>query len=336
MTHAQLLRPVIVGYGRAGRDLHHRSLRTLAERGTLRTGEVIVVDPRHPADLLPGTTWFPTPGGAFDHLTDPTLGVFHITAPAGTHIPLATQLLDLGARCLVLEKPIAGSHSEARQLAAQAARRGAQLIPVSVWPASQITRQVTELLTAGRIGTPQMLYMEQSKPRFRRTITDRGHRNALEIELPHQVVLALYLGGEVTEITEVRTWSMPLPTKTLAAMGGVRLVLRHRSGATSTLVSDLTSSIRIRRLRITGTSGELRADFPISSEDDFGQLRVTGEPGRRVVQDAPLTRFLELVYAHLDGTLERPPPCGLDIHLRAVELVEAATLAVHGKEDLTC
>jgi predicted dehydrogenase len=189
---------------------------------------------------------------------------------------------------------------------------------VGVWPVSRVTERVLELMAFGRIGRLVSLHMEQSKPRFRRSMVDSGHRNAFEIELPHQVLLALHLAGPVGEVAAVRTWDSPLPN----SIGGAEIVLRHDNGIVSTLHSDPTAPVRIRRLRLTGTAGEIVADYPVSSDDDFGQVRVVGED-REVLQDAPLTRFIELAYDHATG-LGPPPPAPLANHVSVISLLTRA------------
>ena len=348
---------VIVGYGHAGSDLHHRCLRTLAARGVIPAGPVLAVDPCRPAELPTGTRWLPTIGAALDTIAStagastagvstagvstagagragagPADAVFHVTTPVGEHAAVIAELLDAGARRIIVEKPVARTAAEAAAVAADAADAGARVVPVSVWPVSAVTERVVQLLAAGRIGTPGALCMEQSKPRFRRSVADVraswGHRSAFEVELPHQVLLALYLSevlgaGPVEQVLESSGWQMLLPEGALPGMGGARMRMRHASGLLSTLVTDLTSPIRLRRLRIIGTEGAIVADYPISAEDDYGQVWVSGERNRQVVADAPLTAFLARAYAHLTG--DGPAPAGgLDSHVAAIELIETA------------
>lgn len=327
MSVMSRLRPVLVGYGHAGRDLHHRCLLDLAERGLAPRGEVLVVDPRQPRDLPPDTRWLPTLQAALDTLAHPEDGVFHVTNPVGAHVPTVEALLAAGAKRIVLEKPVTRTSAQARRLAADAATAGALIIPVSVWPSSEVTRRVIELIVAGRIGAPVGLYMSQNKPRFRRSTADTasgcGHRTAFEVELPHQVLLALHLGGPAHDVLDAASWDMRLPDRLLPGMGGARVRLQHDHGFVSKLSTDLTSPMRQRRLTVTGTKGAIVADYPISGEDDFGQVWISGERDRHVLPDGPLSRFLERTYAHLAGT-GPAPECGLDSHIAVIELIERA------------
>ena len=327
MSDLAKLRPVIVGYGHAGRDLHHRCLLDLAERGLAPRGEVLVVDPRPPASLPPATCWLPTLQDALDVLSHVEDGVFHVTTPVGAHVPAVETLLAAGAKRIVMEKPVTRTSAEARRLAAEASAAGASIIPVSVWPSSFVTRRVMDLIIAGRIGTPIGLNMAQNKPRFRRSAADTsheaGHRSAFEVELPHQVLLALHLGGPADDVIDAASWDMRLPDRSLPGMGGARVRLQHGGGFVSKLSTDLTSPMRQRRLTVTGTAGAIVADYPISGEDDFGQVWISGERDRHVLPDGPLSRFLEQAYAYLAGT-GPAPNAGMDSHIAAIELLEQA------------
>ncbi len=315
---------VIIGYGRAGHHLHHRALLDL----TGGRAEVIAVDPR-PADV-PNGQWVPDIPAALSVLRaggHPVADtVFHVAVPPAAHRDCLERLLAAGARHFIMEKPIADTVDEALHLVELAEVTGAVVLPMSVWPASKVTETAEEVVASGVIGEPFAYHMEQSKPRFRRSLQTRSHASAFEVELPHQLLLALHLAGPVAEITASRGWDLPLPVGHLARLGGAEVELRHVSGARTTLYTDLSSSVRRRRLHIHGTEGTLVADYPVSGDDDFGQVRIAGRSFRKVVQDAPLTRFVAQAYAHFRG--EGPAPrSGLAMHLESMELLDAARTA---------
>ena len=310
------LTPVIVGYGRAGSELHHRCLRAVAGGPV----DVVAVDPVRPRRLPPDVRWRPSLAAALSTV-DPERAVFHVATPVHTHLATVEALAAGGARRIVLEKPMAHTAADARRVAAVAAG-GVQIVPVAVWPASTVTEHVARAIADGGIGTPRALHMQQSKPRFQRSRRGDAHRCAMEVELPHQLLLALHLAGPVAAVTRAAAWNMELPDgDRLPGMGGVAVTLAHTGGITSTLVSDLTSPIRIRRLRISGTAGRIVAHYPISGEDDVGQLHLPGRPGRTLVRDAPLTRFFDTAYRQFAG-LPGGPTGDLRMHVRVVELLE--------------
>jgi predicted dehydrogenase len=306
---------VIVGYGHAGRDLHHRALRALYGDGY----EVLVVDPAV-REAIPGVLSFASLSAAADSVPVEET-VFHVATPPDTHLACVEDLVALGARRIILEKPIALTSKESQQLCLLTDR--AEILPVSVWPNSLVTERVQQIISSGEIGEPVALYMEQSKPRFGRTGASDSHRTAFEVELPHQVLLALFLAGPVERILSSPTWAMPLPDRSVPGMGGAVLRLEHVGGIVSTLLSDLTSPTRRRHLRVTGTRGEVQADFPVSRDDAFGQIRISGRQGRVVIEDAPLTQFIGAAYTYLtEGG--SPPPAGLTMHHHTIDLLEQA------------
>jgi predicted dehydrogenase len=314
---------VIVGYGRAGRDLHHTALRTLfgpAHR-------VLAVDPRPVADPGPGGRWMPSLEDAMTHLdtlgTSPADAIFHVATSPSRHLECVEELVLRGARRIIVEKPVACTLADARRVAELGSV--ATILPVSVWLSSSVTRLAEEAVASGAIGTLRSLHMEQSKPRFRRTIESPVHNSAFEVELPHQLLLALTLGGPFERFLSVLSWPMTLPGRSVPAMGGAVIKLRHESGVTSTLVTDLTAPVRLRRLRLTGSDGEIVADYPLSSDDHHGQLRVSGRTRRTIVPDAPLTNFLESAYAYLSGVSTIAPRGELPLHVRSAELLERAS-----------
>ncbi|GAB3862815.1 Gfo/Idh/MocA family oxidoreductase [Micromonospora andamanensis] len=315
------LQPVIVGYGRAGRDLHHRALRPFLDPHDT----VIVVDPR-PVPAQPGIRWVATLAEAARALHAMSVpmrrAVFHLTTPPAAHLAGVEHLVALGARQVILEKPIATSVAEARRIADLSS--DIAIMPVSVWLESTTTAVVERAVAAGEVGRVTTLHMEQSKPRFRRNLaaTD-AHTTPFDVELPHQMLLALHLAGADAAVESAVRWPMSSCDKYGHVMGGAAVTLTHGSAVTSTLLSDLTAPIRRRRLVVTGTHGQIVADYPLSSEDDYGQVRIRGRGDRQIVRDLPLSQFVRAAYDSRRGA--SPPPRGdLGMHVRSIELLDQA------------
>lgn len=306
--------PVVVGYGRAGR-LHHRCLSAMAGGQV----DVVIVDPVRPAQLAPRTRWLPAVHDVLESI-DPNLAVFHVTTPVRAHTSTTKLLAAAGAQHIILEKPIADTGEDAYQIAALA-RAGVHLIPVAVWPASVVTQQVKRIITNGAIGDIAAIRFEQSKPRFVRSRHDLAHTSAFQVELPHQILLALHLAGPVAAVQDVVLWPLTYPDgSSLRDRGGVRLTLVHRNGIRCVLVSDLSSPVRMRRLQVNGVR-ELIAHFPIG-DDDVGHVRMPGG-GWTMVHDAPLTQFISAAYLSFAKATDT---LGVDLsmHLQTMEILETA------------
>ncbi len=319
------LTPVLIGYGHAGRDLHHRALRTLGGPG-VRT---VVCDPVRPDHLPAGTVGVPHVD-ALPDMVDLRDAVVHVTTPVESHVEVAERLAELGAARIIVEKPVARTVESAMRLSALAAG-GVAVVPVSIWPSSVLTRAVMEVIASGAVGTVEGIEIEQNKPRFTRTVDNPAHRSAWEVEMPHQVLLALHLAGPVETLDMAMLWDMELPGGGFAAgMGRASLSLTHRSGITSCLISDLTAPTRQRCLTVLGDRGSIVAHYPVGSDDDVGHLYVSGRR-RTLVNDRPLDQFLLAAYRHFadEGP---PPPAGLDIHLQTIDLLSRAVTATEDNE----
>jgi predicted dehydrogenase len=315
---------VIVGYGHAGRDLHFRALRCWFGVDH----PIVVVDPRALTSGEPAR--LNSIDEAIEHLNarglDAADAVFHVATPPDRHREIVEALvLQHGARSLIVEKPLAASLADAKGIAALA--RAATILPVSVWPSSAVTETAEKLVAAGEIGELRELRFEQSKARSILTTTNGVHGSAFEVELPHQVPLALLLAGPLSPgggLLSSVSWPFRAPDRTLPGLGGAYLRLRHANGTTSTLVSDLTSGSRTRRLTLTGTDGELVAEYPTSRDDDYGQIRLSGHALPTVVPDRPLTTFIVDAYAYLRGERATPPRGSLRLHVESMAILDRA------------
>ncbi|MFF9285997.1 Gfo/Idh/MocA family oxidoreductase [Streptomyces griseosporeus] len=120
-TPASPLRVGLVGYGLAG-SVFHAPLITTTEGLALDT--VVTSNPERQQQARtehPGVRVAATPDELFDRAADLDLVV--IASPNKTHVPLATTALKAGLP-VVVDKPVAGTAAEARELAALAEERG--------------------------------------------------------------------------------------------------------------------------------------------------------------------------------------------------------------------
>ncbi|MFJ7629783.1 hypothetical protein ACIQZN_25130 [Streptomyces sp. NPDC097595] len=285
-----------------------------------------MVDPVRPADPLPGARWLSSVPEALATLGSPASAVVHIATPVRERAQTIRELAAAGIRKAIMEKPFAESPAAACELTSLIRDCDTEVLPVAVWPSSAITRHIVGLLASGRIGQPISLHIEQSKPRFQRGFEDEAHSSAFEVELPHQMLLALHLFGDA-ESLEAVSWPLRTPTGESRRLGGATVRLRHRDGLVTTLKSDLTSPVRVRCLRLRGTAGEIVAHYPIGADDPYGQVQVTGDHDRTLLPDAPLTTYIEDCYRYFAGTGRQPEGSDLQLHLRVTELLAAASAA---------
>ncbi|MGW2721844.1 Gfo/Idh/MocA family protein [Streptomyces sp. NPDC001492] len=115
------LRVGLVGYGLAG-SVFHAPLITATEGLALDT--VVTSNPERQQQAraeFPDVGIAATPGELFDRAAE--LDLIVIASPNKTHVPLATTALKAGLP-VVVDKPVAGTAAEARELAALAEDRG--------------------------------------------------------------------------------------------------------------------------------------------------------------------------------------------------------------------
>jgi predicted dehydrogenase len=295
------LTPLIAGFGHAGRDLHLPCLVKASEcdigRQFFATSPWAIADPS--ADLEFGNS-NPTIR-AFRSLKAaanwcPERTVVHICTPPESHFDTIVDALNLGFRKLIVEKPLV---TEGRQLESLHALHQAlpfDLIVVSPWLFSAVTRQLKRLVK--QHGVPMLFRMHQAKSRTDLTSITRTHQSAFHIELPHQLALAVHLFGD-GEVIAARSWDMLAGGRTYPLMGGAEIHLLHKSSTLSILSSNLVSSVRLRSATLDFGTALVTAEYPRSGSESHSQCTVDVTGHAPVVTswlDDPLTEFMVTAY----------------------------------------
>ena len=84
-------------------------------------------------------------------LADPEVQAVAIATPAGTHLPIAMKALRAGKHVLV-EKPLAATYDEGRELVDEAERRGLTLMCDHTYCYTPAVLRIRELLASGELG----------------------------------------------------------------------------------------------------------------------------------------------------------------------------------------
>jgi predicted dehydrogenase len=84
-------------------------------------------------------------------LADPEVQAVAIATPAGTHLPIAMMALRAGKHVLV-EKPLAATYDEGRELVDEAERRGLTLMCDHTYCYTPAVLRIRELLASGELG----------------------------------------------------------------------------------------------------------------------------------------------------------------------------------------
>ena len=285
MSQAAPLRVVLLGYGLAGRVFHAALIG--AEPGLDLIG-VVTSDPERQAqvrDDLPGVLVLDTAEQAWASGAE----IAVVATANSAHVPQATAALQAGMH-VVVDKPLAGSASEAQGLVDLAHAQGRQL------HVFQNRRWDSEILTArramdeGLVGTPHRL--ESRFERWRPTPKGGWREEGGPDDLPgllydlgaHLVDQALHLLGPVDRVFA----SVRRVRPGVVADDDTQVVLEHVSGAVSILSVSSASAFAGPRLRLLGTAGGLWIDSLDTQEDALRAGRVPGDAAWGLEADAAL------------------------------------------------
>jgi predicted dehydrogenase len=93
-------------------------------------------------------------------LDDPSIEAVALATPVGTHYPLALRALEAGKHVFV-EKPLAGSSTEALHLVETARERDLTIVPGHTFLYSPSVNLIREQIQLGTIGTPHFVSMSR-------------------------------------------------------------------------------------------------------------------------------------------------------------------------------
>lgn len=290
-----MLSTLIIGLGRAGRELHLPVLLRAREQalasGLFASDPVVVLDPfdgaRDPAQTVRART--------LAHaalLVDPAATVAHLCTPPATRVELLDELGRRGFRNVIVEKPLAVDAADADAIMGLRERWGLRLIVVAPWLASTLTARIGALLDGRELGTLRAIYIVQRKPRFTRSLLTTSHHSAFDVELPHSLALVLRLAGPAA-VVDATASDLCSEDAVIQGMGGAAVSLQHASGVHSEIRSDMGAMLRERRITLELDRGTLVGHYPSSADDHTAQLCCTiGLTAQRTrFRDDALMRF---------------------------------------------
>ncbi|MCM2392208.1 Gfo/Idh/MocA family oxidoreductase [Streptomyces albipurpureus] len=346
---ASPLRVALIGYGVAG-SFFHAPLIAAAKDLVLDT--IVTSDPQRRARAgseFPGVRFASTADELWERPDE--LDLIVVASPNKTHVPIATAALTLGIP-VVVDKPIAGTAAEARELAALAAGRGLLLSVFQNrrWDADFLT--LSRLLGEGALGDVQRCEsrFERWRPQPKggwRESGDPEEIGGLLYDLgSHLVDQVLTLFGPVVRVyaeSDVRRPGAEADDDTFMA-------LTHANGVRSQLSMSATTAQLGPRFRVLGSSAgfvkygldpqeaELRAGRRPSPSEPWG-VEDTAHWGRLGAGESPLTGggspvesapgdypayYPAIARALRDGT---PPPVTAEEAAAALDVLEAAALS---------
>lgn len=227
----------VVGIGRWGRHW----VRVLSEIGALAWAADM--DPRvrrafaNDQQGVYPTFPFPTEG-TLVHGTDAVV----VATPPHTHREVVERLLSLGARTILVEKPMAPSAADARAMAAAAADRGANLVVGHTFLHSEVVARAVRLVDE-RLGGVEAIRMRWTQP-------TGGHPDVLLNLMPHPLSLVLPLTTS-RRPRRVRAWGAVQGER----RDWVRTVMEMEDGPVVDILVAHAHPEKVRELEVVGSGG---------------------------------------------------------------------------------
>ena len=235
-----------------------------------------------------------------DLFTDPRLDAIVIATGGASHAGLARAALDAGKHVFV-EKPPALHIADAHDLRARAERNGVRLMVGHLMQYHPAVDSLAAAAAEGAFGRLQRLDTVRMNPR-----PGPADDDAWWCLGPHDVCVACRLFGEPVTVSA-----------SLLAVRGRRARLQFASGAIANLRVAFGSRAKVRRIRLSGTSGAARFDDLLEPP-----VRRLGGPALPSANELALRREVQ---HFVDGVLDGRPirSDGADA-VRVVAVLEAA------------
>jgi UDP-N-acetylglucosamine 3-dehydrogenase len=233
---------VLVGLGRMGRN-HMRVLGAMPELDL-----VAVVDSQVPAPAELGRARFLRDTGELGSLA---FDAAIIATPTGTHYDIARELTAMGKHLLV-EKPIASTFAQGKDILRRAQQTGTRLVVGHVERFNPAVRRLRELVRAGALGAP-LHFAFTRVGGCPETLT--GNNVILDLAVHDIDVLRSFVGPVKLERSRCRvTWRDGVADT-------ASIVLGSGSGATASVHVDWSATAKVRTIRVTGTRGVCFVDY---------------------------------------------------------------------------
>jgi len=260
------IRLAVIGYGLAGATFHAP---LAASTPGLTVASVVTGNPERAAQARadhPGVEVLASPDELWERAGEHELVV--VASPNDSHAPLARQAVDLGL-AVVVDKPLAPTAAEARELVDHAAERG---VPLTVfqnrrWDSDFLT--LRRLISEGALGEVRRFesrferWRPEPKPGAWRETTPPERGGGVLLDLgAHLVDQAVQLLGPAAEVYgEVEAH------REGAADDDTFVALRHESGPISHLWASSVAAAQGPCLRVLGSEAAFVVDELDSQED---------------------------------------------------------------------
>ncbi len=245
-------RVVLVGLGRMGRN----HLRVLRETAGFELVAVVDAKAAAPADLgsVPLLRSVAELGNiVFDAAV--------VATPTATHRDVALELIGMGKHLLV-EKPIASTYADGREVLAAAQAKGLRLAVGHVERFNPAVRKLREVIREGMLGTP--IHFAFTRVGGYPDTVLSGNNVILDLAVHDIDVLRSLVGPVKLEHSMCHvTWQE-------GVFDTAEIFLATGTGASAAVHVNWITPTKIRSIRVTGTRGVCFVDYMLQTCELFG------------------------------------------------------------------
>jgi UDP-N-acetylglucosamine 3-dehydrogenase len=251
---------VLVGLGRMGRN-HLRVLRELPGVTLVAVIDVAAkAEPDLGAPLL----------RSIDELDGVAWDAAVVATPTATHFDVAKLLIERGKH-LLIEKPIASTHTQALALLEAAERRGVRVAVGHVERFNPAVRKLREVLAAGWLGDP--VHFSFTRVGGYPDTLVQGNNVLLDLAVHDVDVLRTFVGPLRLEAALCHSTWKP------GVYDTAEIFVSGASGASASIHVNWVTPTKIRGIRVTGTKGVVFVDYILQTCELLGgQLLRATEP----------------------------------------------------------
>lgn len=297
---APAFRVALIGYGLGGARFHAP---LISATPGLTLAAIVTRDPSRRERAQrdhPGARFFETPDDLWRDASE--FDLVAISSPNRTHAPLALAALGAGLN-VVVDKPFAATAAEAREVAAEAERRGLLVSPFQNrrWDCDMLT--VRRLIAEGRLGDVFRFesrferWRAAAKPRWTAPDAADAAEGIIYDIGTHLVDQALVLFGPVRDVYAEADCRHP----DVRVEDDATIALTHVSGVRSHLVMSAVAALSGPRMSVYGSRGTY-IKFGLDPQEDA--LAAGARPGNAGWGEEPPDRWGTL----LDGTTQTRVP----------------------------
>jgi UDP-N-acetylglucosamine 3-dehydrogenase len=268
---------VLVGLGRMGRN----HFRILKDTPGLELVAAVDATAAPPPDL--GSVQFHR---SLDDLAKVTFDAAVIATPTATHHEVALRVIEMGKH-LLIEKPIASSFEQSREVLAAAERKGVRVAVGHVERFNPAVRKLREVIREGWLGTPIHLAFTRVGG-YPDTVLS-GNNVLLDLAVHDIDVFRSVVGGVKLE------HAMSHATFREGVFDTAEIFLASAMGPSASVHVNWITPTKIRSIRVTGTRGVCFVDYILQSCELMG-----GSLLKKIEPETPSFELLQELYRATD------------------------------------